>query len=87
MDQQLDTMLYHTGRYSSLLARRLQGQEAAQAAAAAARTPSQEPAEQVLLGTCCRSGASAVQGIVLRRVMQPLHDLQNLRGACGLGRC
>ena len=29
MDQQLDTMLFHTGRYSSQLAKRLQDQEAA----------------------------------------------------------
>ena len=31
MDQQLDAMLYHTGRYSTLLAKRLQGQDPAAA--------------------------------------------------------
>lgn len=46
MDQQLDTMLYHTGRYSSLLAKRLQGQGASAAAQAAAE---EEPADQVRL--------------------------------------
>ena len=41
MDQQLDTMLLHTGRYSSLLAKRLQGQGAGGSLPEA--VPSQQP--------------------------------------------
>ena len=59
MDQQLDAMLYHTGRYSSLLARRLQGQDPAAAASAAASSAAAAAAQAA--GPAQAAASPAVQ--------------------------